>query len=82
MSLIYIDEEFNEDHAVAIQVDGELDVDSIPLLQDVCERHLKNKLYVTLNLKGLLNISREGRDYLEKIRNKVTITNPPLFLDL
>jgi anti-anti-sigma regulatory factor len=81
MDLIYIEETYIEDQGVAIKVDGELDVDSIELLQEVCDRHLKNKLHVTLDLKGLLNISRSGRDFLATIQNKVIIINPPLFLD-
>lgn len=79
---IHIQETFNDEKSVSISVDGNLDMDSVPLLKDVCQKHLIEGLEVILNLSGLRHISREGRSYLGSIRDKVRIENPPSFMQL
>jgi hypothetical protein len=73
--MIYIKETFPDAHSVAIWVDGILDTESIPVLKTVCERHLEGKKRVLLHLEKLLLISREAKDFLRDIKNKVIISD-------
>ena len=80
--MVLIKEMFPDDHKVIIQVDGMLDLESIPVLKTVCEYHLQEGKKIMLNLEGLINISREGRDFLNEGRNKFVFLNLPPFVKL
>jgi ABC-type transporter Mla MlaB component len=77
--MIYIQEMSLNEDAVTIRVDGILDRQTIPELKRVYQRHLKMKKKVLLHLEGLIHISREGRNFLQEAKKKVTIINPPQF---
>jgi len=64
---------------VAIHVDGILELESIPILENICEQHWQRGKKVQLDLKGLIHVSREGNNFLQNIQNKVTFVNPPSF---
>jgi hypothetical protein len=79
--LIYIKEIPNNDLLVTICADGVLDGESLPILKNVCLRHLEKKKRVLLRLEGLIHISREGRDFLHKIQREGAVFEPPNVLD-
>jgi hypothetical protein len=60
-------------------VDGILDHESIPILKNIFTHHLPKK--VSLDLKGLLPIRREGRIFLREFEDKITFLDPSHFLD-
>lgn len=80
--MIHIKEVFLDERSVAIKVDGMLDAGSIAILDDLCQRYLREGKKVSLHLNGLLHISREGMDFLKKIQKKVRFVDPPPFLKL
>ncbi len=80
--MIYIKESFTGIDTVEVKVDGILDSQSIPILKNICEVHLKVDKKVLLLLAGLTHISREGRDFLHEIRKKVIIIDIPQFVRL
>lgn len=80
--VIYIKETPYDDRSMDIRVDGILDSESMPILEKVCERHWEAEKKVLLHLGGLLHISREGRNFLKKIQDKVDILEPPKFIKL
>jgi anti-anti-sigma regulatory factor len=82
MSLIYIKESTSEDNMAIIRVDGELDIASVPVLEEVCRRHLDRDRKVHLNIGGLYHISREGKDFLMRVRDKVTLEEIPGYIRL
>jgi len=80
--MIYIKESLGNYDTVEVRVDGILDSQSVPILKNVCEVHLNADKKVLLQLDGLTHISREGRDFLRAIRNKVIMANIPEFVRL
>ena len=79
MSMIYIKEINSNDRLITIQVDGTLDSNSISILKSAYERHSKGKQKIELDLRELLHVSREGRDFLKKIQQEgVRIEYPQL----
>lgn len=70
MPMIYIKEICPNDRLVTIQVDGILDSNSISILKSACERHSNGEEEIELDLRKLLHISREGRDFLKKIQEE------------
>ena len=59
MALFHIKEIFSDDQSILLQADGRLDESSIPILNDICQRHLREGREVILNMEGLYHISRE-----------------------
>jgi|YNPNPStandDraft_1061719.scaffolds.fasta_scaffold06495_5 hypothetical protein len=82
MSTIHIRETFEDDVSVVVRIDGILDADSIPIVEEVCHRHLGRGRRVLLEVEGLLHISREGREFLRQIQDEVVIENAPQFVRL
>jgi hypothetical protein len=80
--MIYIRETNPQKNVTTIDVDGILDDESIPILKRVCEHHLAGGKSVALNLRGIIHITREGRKYLQKIQNQISITSLPDFVNL
>ena len=80
--MIHIKENFPEHDLVTIKVDGILDQGAIPVLEDVCERHLQAEKEVFLNLEEVVHITREGREFLRELAKKVRIHNLPEFIKL
>ena len=81
-AVIYIKETHYNEQATDVRVDGILDSESMHVLEKVCERHWEAEKKVLLHLGGLLHISREGRDFLKKIQDRVDILEPPKFIKL
>jgi len=80
--MIYIQETFPDDKSVSIKVDGVLDDASIPILNNVFLLHSKKEKRILIDLKHLINICREGIDYLQQIQTKVEFIDPPPFITL
>jgi alpha-L-arabinofuranosidase len=79
--MFYIKEKFDGEDSVTIQIDGVLESESIPILREVCERHLRKKRKISLNIEGLSNMSREAMNYLQGVKNKVIFVDPSRFMD-
>lgn len=80
--MIHIKEDFMDKDTIAIVVDGVLDQGTIPILRGVCDRHLHEERKVLLNLEGVVHITREGRQFLHGMREKLSIANLPEFVKL
>ncbi len=80
--MIYIKEADQKKNVTTIEVDGILDNESIPILKGVCEHHLAYGKSVALNLKGIIHITREGRIFLQTIKDDVFIIHLPDFVNI
>jgi hypothetical protein len=80
--MIYVKEKFIDENTVGIWLDGILDLDSIPILTDVCSHHLGNHKSIMMYLGGLLHITREGKDFLQEMQEKVIVVDPPQYMRL
>jgi len=80
--MIHVKENIVDKLAVEIRLDGILDDEAVPLVADVCRNYLDRKEKVVLNLEGLLHINRAGRTFLSEMRGRLSIVNPPEFVEL
>ena len=71
--MIYIKENLINEDTIGIWVDGILDLDSIPVIKDVCTHHLENHKNIIMYLGGLLHVTREGKGFLQEIQNNVKV---------
>jgi hypothetical protein len=63
-------------------VDGVLDDVSIPILNNLCLFHLRKERKIFIDLKYLIDICREGIDFLQQIQTEVEFIDPPPFIKL
>jgi len=82
MNRILITETESGSGAIVIKVDGILDRETVPVLSEVCERHIGRYREVRVNLEGIIHVTREGREFLQQQQKRLILVNPPLFLDL
>ena len=80
--MIHIEEKFLDENTVAIKLGGVLNQSTIPVIKGVYDRYRENHHIIYLDLKGLIHITREGRDFLNKIKQQVRLTHIPGFMQL
>lgn len=80
--MIHIKETVNDDNSITLYVDGRLDDSSIPTLKNICQLHLLDGRKIILDIEGLYHISREGRGFLNSIKDRITLEKIPSFIKL
>lgn len=76
--MIRIKEIFPDKHSIEVKVDGILDRDSLSVFEEICRRHLRENRRIWLNFEGLIHISREAREFLREIQDRIIgIRVPP-----
>ena len=79
--MIRVSEILSGPECVRIRVDGVLDRQTIPILQDVFRRHVQSKERIELHLEDLVNISREGIRFLRQLDRKFILVDPPWMVE-
>ena len=69
--MIYIKEIIPDKNSVAIRPEGILDPTSLPVLEEVLKNHLKGGKKILLDLGGVLNVSREAKDFLQGLKGSI-----------
>ncbi len=80
--MIHINETIHYPNTVEIDVGGVLDLESIPILKEVCEQHLDSGRRVLINLESVVHITRDGRRFFKEISKNVSIAGLPEFMKL
>jgi hypothetical protein len=80
--MIHISENLVGEDEVRIRVEGVLDEKTVSLLKDICSQHLEKNKRVFLHLGGLLDISREGVEFLRENDARVVFVDAPKFVRL
>jgi ABC-type transporter Mla MlaB component len=80
--MIHIEETVLDHNTITIKLEGVLDHSALPVIQSVCERYLKSHRAIHLDLEGLIHITREGRNFLNEIKQNVSLTHLPEFMQL
>jgi len=71
--MIYIREHFNDPESVTISVDGLLTKESVQTLKEIILHHMEEVKAVSVNLKKVNHISREGKAVLREFEDKITL---------
>ncbi len=69
-----------DEDAILIDVSGVLNEEAVPILKSVCRRHLDHGKKIAMNLEGITHITREGRGFIQDIRDKVEFVHEPEFM--
>ncbi|MFH0731287.1 MAG: hypothetical protein V2B19_33695 [Pseudomonadota bacterium] len=81
-SMIHIKEISNGNGSTTIRIEGGLDSDTIPVLEKSLQRHHKKRRKIYLDIEEAFPITREGREFLMRVREKVMLINIPSFVVL
>jgi len=82
MTIGRISEDFIGNNLVHISIDGVLDKGLVSVLCGVCDVHIQNGKGLLLDFQGVLHITGEGRDFLEKIVLQADIINLPGYIKI
>jgi len=80
--MIHIEETILDENTIAIKLEGILDQSTIPIIKNVCDRYLESRRTIHLDLEKLIHITREGRNFLNGIKQKVHLMHLPEFMQL
>jgi hypothetical protein len=82
MSLSRITESPTEDDAVLITIDGTIDGQSLPILESLFEKHRQGTNKIIFSFWGLVNVDRQAKDFLKKVRARVQFLGLPDYLKM
>ena len=80
--MIHIEETILDENTIAIKLGGILDQSTIPVIKHVCDGYLEGHRTIHLDLEKLIHITREGRNFLNGIKQKVHLMHLPEFMQL
>jgi len=80
--MIHVEETILDQNTISIKLEGVLDQSAIPVIQSVFDRYLESHRAIHLDLEGLMHITREGRNFLNGIKQNVRLTHLPEFMQL
>jgi len=80
--MIHVEETILDQNTITIKLEGVLDQSAIPVIQSVFDRYLESHRAIHLDLEGLIHITREGRSFLNGIKQNARLTNLPEFMQL
>jgi hypothetical protein len=80
--MIYVKARLIDEDTIGIWADEILDFDSVPVLKDVCNYHLKQDKKIMMYLGGLLHVTREWKDFLQENQEKVGVVDPLHYMGL
>ncbi|MEW6137277.1 MAG: hypothetical protein AB1733_03520 [Thermodesulfobacteriota bacterium] len=78
--MILVREKILDNGTISVYVSGVLDQTAVPILKDVCDRHLGAGMHVLVDLEAVVHITREGRSFLQEIQGQVRISHLPAFM--
>lgn len=79
--MILVREKILDSGTISVYVSGVLDQAAVPILKDVCDRHLGSGMHVLVDLEAVLHITREGRSFIRGIQGQVSISHLPAFME-
>lgn len=71
-----------DEHTVCVRVDGRLSDRDLGHLQDILGKYLDLKMRVFVNLTHLTQVGWEGKQYLQKMRDQITMIDLPEHLKI
>ena len=80
--MIHIEETNLDRNTIAIKLGGVLDQSAIPVIKNVCDGYLESHTTIHLDLEKLIHITREGRNFLNEIKQEVHLIHLPEFMQL
>jgi len=66
-----------DEHTVCVRVDGRLGDGDLGHLRDIVGKYLDLKMRVFVNLTHLTQVGREGKQYLQKMRDQIIMIDLP-----
>lgn len=80
--MLRIDEDFKEGETVLLRLEGRLDRNTLLEVSRICNGYLQRGISINMNLEGIDHISKEGRDFLRNMKDKVQFCNLSEFLKI
>jgi len=80
--MIHLSQTYPDDQSVTIKVEGDLDGNSLPVLEDVCRKHLESKKKITLDLAKIAGVDLSGKEFLRSIDDDIRLIGMPAYLEM
>jgi len=80
--MIHLSQTYSNNQCVTIKVEGDLDGDSLPVLEDVCRKHLESGKKITIDLEKIAGVDLKGKAYLREIKGSIELIRMPAYLAL
>ena len=75
--MIYISQSYPNSETVVLNVEGDLDSESLPVLVETYRESLESCKAIEINLEKISVVDRDGKAYLRQIRDKVRFVGMP-----
>lgn len=80
--MIHLSQTYPDKQSVTIKVEGDLDSESLPILKDVCRKHIESGKNITIDLEKVAGVDRSGKEMLGEMDSRVQLTGMPAYLEM
>lgn len=80
--MIYLTDSYPDKRSVVIKLEGMLDSESLPVVEDAYRKNLKSGKKITIDLESVSSIDRDGRNFLVQIQNEVQYVGLPPYIQM
>lgn len=80
--MIYLSQSYPDKSTVLLQVEGDLDSESLPVLEDAYRKSLEAGKGIAMNLEKISSVDRAGKDFLREIQNTVEFIGIPQYIEM
>ncbi len=80
--MIYLIQSYPDKSTVVLQVEGDLESESLPVLEDVYRKSLESGKGIAINLEKISSVDRAGKDFLNEIQDAVEFIGMPQYIQM
>ncbi len=80
--MVYITQSHPDKDSVIIKVEGTIDRESLPILEEIYRKNFESGKRITIDLGKISSVGRTGRDFLRKIQDKTQLTQLPTYIQM
>ncbi len=80
--MIYLKQSYRDGNTVVLQVEGDLDSESLPLLEDIYRKSIESGRKTAINLEKIASVDRHGKEFLREIQDSVQFIGIPLHIQM
>lgn len=82
IGMIYITQSYPDKNSVIIKVEGTINGESLPVLEEVYQENLELGRRIAIDLGKISSVGRTGRDFLRQIQNKTQFIDIPIHIQM
>ena len=80
--MIYVSQSYPDKGSVIIKVEGSINDETLPVFQDVYNKHVSADKRIAIDLKRIVGVGKQAKTFLKSIHSTVRFIDMPEYLKM